>query len=98
VSPAAEKIYFADAYAEFPGAGQTTNSDNNGLTNAPARRISEADLVKARKAGADVPEEDLEEAVPTAAEPQQPVMHDPVLARAVDLVKGLALIHQARGD
>jgi len=98
VSPAAEQVYFTDAYADFAEPGQTTNSDSASGANAPERRISEADLVKARRAGADVSEEDLEDAVPATTEPPQPVMHDPVLARAVDLVKGLALLHQARGD
>lgn len=31
-----------------------------------------------------------------AAEPQKPVLRDPVLARAVDLVKGLAIVHESR--
>ncbi len=31
-----------------------------------------------------------------AAEPQKPVIHDPVLARAVDLIKGLAVVRQSR--
>jgi hypothetical protein len=31
-----------------------------------------------------------------AAEPQKPVMRDPVLARAVDLIKGLAVVRQSR--
>jgi hypothetical protein len=30
-----------------------------------------------------------------AAEPQKPVLRDPVLARAVDLIKGLAVVHQS---
>jgi hypothetical protein len=30
------------------------------------------------------------------AEPHKPVIHDPVLARAVDLIKGLAVVHQSR--
>jgi C-terminal processing protease CtpA/Prc len=30
------------------------------------------------------------------AEPQKPVLRDPVLARAVDLIKGLAVMHQSR--
>jgi hypothetical protein len=30
-----------------------------------------------------------------AAEPQKPVIRDPVLARAVDLIKGLAVVHQS---
>jgi hypothetical protein len=31
-----------------------------------------------------------------AAEPQKPVLRDPVLARAVDLVKGLAVVRESR--
>jgi hypothetical protein len=31
-----------------------------------------------------------------AAEPQKPTLRDPVLARAVDLVKGLAVMHGSR--
>ena len=30
-----------------------------------------------------------------AAEPQKPVIRDPVLARAVDLIKGLAIVHES---
>jgi hypothetical protein len=38
-----------------------------------------------------------EDSAPTrAAEPQKPVIRDPVLARAVDLIKGLAVVHQSR--
>jgi hypothetical protein len=38
-----------------------------------------------------------EDAAPArAAEPQKPVLRDPVLARAVDLIKGLAVVHQSR--
>ena len=35
-------------------------------------------------------------ALARAAEPQKPVIRDPVLARAVDLIKGLAVVHQSR--
>ena len=35
-------------------------------------------------------------APPPAARPQKPVLRDPVLARAVDLVKGLAVVREAR--
>jgi hypothetical protein len=40
---------------------------------------------------------DDEESSPArAAEPQKPVIRDPVLARAVDLVKGLAIVRESR--
>jgi len=39
---------------------------------------------------------DEDSAPARAAEPQKPVIRDPVLARAVDLIKGLAVVHQSR--
>ena len=55
---------------------------------------SEADLVRRRvKDG-----EDTNDASSTPRqEPGQPVIRDPVLARAVDLLKALAILHPARG-
>lgn len=50
---------------------------------------SEADLVRKRIKDGD---EDGAPATPRA-EPQQPVVRDPALARAVDLLKALALLH-----
>jgi hypothetical protein len=38
---------------------------------------------------------DEDSAPSRAAEPQKPVIRDPVLARAVDLIKGLAVVHQS---
>ncbi len=55
--------------------------------------MSEAELVRKRiKDG----EEDGDLATPRA-EPPQPVIADPALARAVDLLKALAVLHQSRG-
>ena len=54
---------------------------------------SEADLVRKRiKDG-----EDDGEATQPRVEPPQPVIRDPALARAVDLLKALAALHPARG-
>lgn len=53
---------------------------------------SEADLVRQKiKDG----EQDENSAPPHSAEPQKPVIRDPVLARAVDLIKGLAVARQS---
>jgi hypothetical protein len=54
---------------------------------------SEADLVRKRIKDGD---DDGEVAKPRA-EPPQPVIRDPELARAVDLLKALAALHPARG-
>ena len=55
---------------------------------------SEADLVRAKiKDGEE--DEDFQPARPS--EPQKPIIHDPVLARAVDLIKALAVVRQPHG-
>jgi len=48
-----------------------------------------------RKPGGD-DESDEDSAPERVAGPQKPVIHDPVLTRAVDLVKGLAIIRESR--
>ena len=68
-------------------------------TNSPAAtnnllpfvdHTSEADLVRAK-----IKDGDENAGLPTArqAEPPKPFIRDPVLARAVDLIKGLAIVH-----
>jgi hypothetical protein len=68
-------------------------------TNSPAatnnllpfvNHTSEADLVRAK-----IKDGDEDESLPTArqTEPPKPFIRDPVLARAVDLIKGLAIMH-----
>ncbi len=92
-----EKIYFADAYAVVTNTVVVaqTNSIAKG-TNRPFSRISEADLVRARREGSTDPEQDLEREPAGAVAPEKPVLHDPVLTRAVDLLQGLAVL-RARG-
>ena len=60
---------------------------------APGARLpSEADLVRQK-----IKDGDEDESIPPhVAEPQQPFIRDPVLARAVDLIKGLAVVRQWR--
>jgi hypothetical protein len=54
---------------------------------------SEADLVREKIKDGD---EDEDSAPPRPAEPQKPFIRDPVLARAVDLIKALAVVRQSR--
>jgi hypothetical protein len=54
---------------------------------------SEADLVRAKIKDGD---EDENTAQPPDAELQKPFIRDPVLARAVDLIEGLAVVRQSR--
>jgi hypothetical protein len=92
-----ERAYLEDAYAVLPrtnlASGIFTSAEG---TNRPVRRprISEADLVRERREGTNLNLENF-----TAVrdrEPEKPLIRDPVLARAVDLLKGLAVVRRAR--
>jgi hypothetical protein len=90
VNPAQERAYWLDPFAEL-----TATNGVNGATNRVARRTrtSEADLVRARREGVRVDSEALS---PREAEPEPPVILDPVLARGADVLKGLAVVRRAR--
>ncbi|MHB8523878.1 MAG: S41 family peptidase [Limisphaerales bacterium] len=99
VNPEEERAYFADAYkvltVKVPVlfTSNVTNSSGSGAaTNAEAaHRINEAELVRRQKEGQN-PEETATEAASRATEAAKPVVQDPALARALDLLKGLAVV------
>ncbi|PYI82897.1 MAG: hypothetical protein DME26_16180 [Verrucomicrobia bacterium] len=103
VSPEDEKIYFEDAYKVLPrivrvadGSVTVPNVANLTVTNRPARRrINEAELVKMLRTGQSI-EEEFTSVPLKEMEPPKPVVNDPVLARAIDLLKGLAVVQQFR--
>jgi hypothetical protein len=98
VAAADERAYYADAYkmprrAELlAGAGLSLTNQASGTNRAVRRpRFNEAELVRERREG-------ISEADMTALgerEPEKPMVTDPVLARALDLLKGLALVRQS---
>jgi len=98
-----EKAYFADAYKILPkptnllaGADVSlTNNAASGTNRAARRRLTEADLVRERREELN---RELESAGVAARdkEPDKPTIHDPVLARALDLLKGLAIVRKFR--
>jgi hypothetical protein len=92
VKIADEKKFLENPYAALaPGE---TNSGAGTNNFAPLiDHTSEADLVRAKIKDGD---QDENVAPPRPAEPQKPFIHDPVLARAVDLIKALAIVHQSR--
>jgi C-terminal processing protease CtpA/Prc len=99
VSPMAEQSYFADAFRELLKTNSLLAANAQAATNSPAGtnrarrpRFNEAELVRERKLGA-VLDNDLEN---LSAEPEKPIVQDPVLARALDLLKGLNLVRQSR--
>lgn len=97
VGSADERAYYADAFKVIPrtnSAGSSLSPTNLAAgTNRNTRRprFNEAELVRARREGATLDSDDNEKEV----EPEKPVVHDPVLARALDLLKGLAVVRHS---
>ena len=99
VSPEDERMYFADAYKVLPRSSMedmaATNIASFTVTNrAPRRRINEAELVRMLREGQDIENELARTPRPPA--PGRPVISDPALARAIDLLKGLAVVRHTR--
>jgi hypothetical protein len=93
VGPEAEGAYFADPFL----ASRSGAPGSAGVTNAAASRghLNEAELVREHREGTD--QNDDGEALPARpAEAPKPVVTDPVLARALDLLKGLAVVREGR--
>ncbi len=97
-----ELAWFDDAYKVFPKTNQIAAANNvatnettlAGGTNRPRRRLNEAELVRMVKEGQNP---DLDLANPRPRETDTPrVLNDPALARAIDLLKGLAVVQQFR--
>jgi hypothetical protein len=87
-----EKKFLENPYAALsPGQTNATPDTNN--FSAFIDHTSEADLVREKIKDGD---QDENSTPAPPAEPQKPYIHDPVLARAVDLIKGLAVIRRSR--
>ena len=99
VSPEDERAYYSDAFTVVPRsellASATLSLTNppSGTNRATRRRFNEAELVRERRDGLSL---DADGASRKETELERPVVHDPVLARALDLLKGLAVIRQSR--
>ncbi len=98
VTPADERAYFADAFREVgatnivAGPGQPLTSSVNGTNHARRLRFNEAELVRERKEGFN-PEIALSG---KDSDTEKPVVRDPVLGRALDVLKGLAVVRASR--
>jgi hypothetical protein len=91
-----ERQYFADAYKEIALATRvaaTTNSAPAAQT-APRKRINEAELVRRQREGLNSEEDTVVDSA-RGLEKAKPLLRDPALARALDLLKGLAVVRQA---
>jgi hypothetical protein len=92
VNIADEKQYLKNPYAALEQS--ETNAANTNHYGAFIDHTTEADLVREKiKDG----EQDEDSEPPKPTEPQKPYIHDPVLARAVDLIKALAVVRQSHG-
>jgi hypothetical protein len=94
-----EREYYADAFyvdrknGTVALGGASTNQA--AATNASKRvRFNEAELVREHRAGLDRNTNDTVRA--KDPEPDSPIVSDPALARAIDLLKGLAVVRQSR--
>jgi hypothetical protein len=99
VNPQEEKAYFEDPYKDTGRSNLLASSsflstNQAGLTNRPTRRprFSEAELVRERRDGLNP---DGRPAV-IKDEIEKPLVQDPVLARALDVLKGLAVVRNSR--
>jgi hypothetical protein len=89
VSLSEERQYLADPYAIIPGA-------TAGTALRPERsQMNEAELMRQRQPGAR-PGFPAESIATTPARLADPVVQDPALARALDLLKGIAIVGRAR--
>ncbi len=90
-----ERAYFADAYKMLPKQGAETNSGVASLSvtnKSPRRRMNEAELMRTFREGAEAEDDGARSARPGAS--ARPVVADPALARAIDLLKALAVVRR----
>lgn len=91
-----ERAFYADEFLVVPNTNHVAGASTNleGGTNESADHVpfNEAELVREHQAGEN-PEEQTAKRPP---EPKVPVISDPTLARALDLLKGLAVVRQSR--
>ena len=100
VSPQDERAYYNDAFSSVAQSNRLVSSGLS-LTNRASGtnrverrpRFDEAALVRERKAGVAL---DSDLPISRDSAPEKPLVRDPVLARALDLLKGLAVVRATR--
>jgi carboxyl-terminal processing protease len=93
VKPEDEALYYEDPYTRLNGSNgdHSAMTSTNGVDSAKRVRVTEADLVREKRGDGDI------EALASArakVEERPPKVTDPALERAIDLLKGLAVVRQ----
>jgi hypothetical protein len=83
-----ERAWFADPFKEI--AVQVASTTAAATAPPPRRRINEAELVRRQREG--FAPDDPFDASPEAEAPKKPLVRDPALARALDVLKALAIV------
>jgi C-terminal processing protease CtpA/Prc len=101
VNPNEERAYYEHP-CQIPGQAAMTNASVTNLAanlpptnSSPFRRFNEAELVREQRDGADL-EAEFSPGSRLQTDPNIKIVRDPVLARALDLLKGLAVVQKGR--
>lgn len=106
VKPEDERAYFEDPFKELNSSLNViasivglpaTNATNSTNRTARAHQINEAELMRLRKEkpGLDLDSIPIPDSTDADNDAEKPVIRDPVLGRALDLVKGIAALRKA---
>ncbi len=90
-----EKAYLQDPYKDLHPAELAQADAGTNASAEPRPRFNEAELVREHKSGQDEGNQS-DDAAPVRAAPLPHVVADPTLARALDLLKGLAVAQPGR--
>jgi hypothetical protein len=82
-----EKNFLKDPYADLPQTISSADSSTNLLPFVDIDHTTEADLVREK-----IKDGDQNDTTDHPSGPQMPFIHDPVLARGVDFIKGVAAL------
>ncbi len=102
VQPEDEKAYLQDAYkvlhtntTQKAGGLKTVAETSQATSTNPAarHRVNEADLVRMQREG-ESPEDSEYTTTPVEEKKLKPVVQDPLVARALDVLKGLGVLHK----
>ena len=86
-----ERAYIADPFTNLA----PTVATKNGTAAAPRHRMTEAELVRRQREGGNTDEDEF---AGPGGDKGRPIMRDPALARAVDILKGIVLLKAARAN